>query len=121
MSPYVHTTKLSLSTLAVGRSAQGVPAAFVRRLPSAANAKAEVDDLSNARRPSTPVPTGRPITAELLRGCREAPAPGPPARETFLWAERDVNSRESATGYEAFRKARAKYRNVHRWGGRGEG
>jgi hypothetical protein len=43
--------------------------------------------------------------AELLRWCRGPLLPEPPTREKFLWAEQDVNSRESATGYQAFRKA----------------
>ena len=34
-----------------------------------------------------------------------APARNPPTRDTFLWTECDVNSREAATGYDAFRKA----------------
>ena len=33
-----------------------------------------------------------------------APARNPPTRDTFLWTECDVNSREAATGYDAFRK-----------------
>src|SRR5215813_15450449 len=75
MSPYVHTTKLSRSTLAAGRSAQDVPVACVWRPVSVANANAAVEDLSNARRPSAPVPADRPIMAELLCWCRRASAP----------------------------------------------